>query len=159
MTSTHKTLRDYEYLAAGHRWLVPEFHLIVFDDGEEAVPQNEIERVHRAIANEICGSPEPLTFDELEFLADTAGMNLADVARVLGVHRSTITKWRGRGAVSRGLFSTTIKRHFWFELFGEALRGRQIPIEFLGSEPALLEFIHDQAIGGDQADRVARVAA
>jgi len=159
MTFTHKTIRDYEYLAAGHRWLIPEYRLIVFDDGEEAVPQDEIERVHRAIANEICGSPDPLTFDELEFLADTARMNLADVARVLEVHRSTITKWRGSGAVSRGVFSAALKRHFWFELFGEALRGRQIPMEVLGSEPALLSFIHDQAIGGEQADKVTRLAA
>ncbi|MBU0608697.1 MAG: hypothetical protein KKI08_12485 [Armatimonadetes bacterium] len=159
MTFKHKTIRNHEYLAAGHRWLIPEYHLIVFDDGEEGVSQVEIERVHRAIANEICGAPEPLTFDELEFLADTAGMNLADVARVLDVHRSTITKWRGSGSVSRGVFSTALKRHFWFELFGEALRGQQIPMEVVGSEPALLSYIHDQAIGGDQADRVSKVAA
>jgi len=159
MTITDKIIRDYEYLAAGQRWLVPEFHVVIFEDGEEGVSQAEIERVHRAIANEICGASEPLTFDELEFLADTAGMSMAQVARVLGVHRSTITKWRGRGSVSRGVFSTALKRHFWFELFGSALRGLQIPLEVVGSDHALLRDLRDQAIGGDQADKVTRVAA
>jgi len=159
MNTTSKTLRNYEYGAAGHRWLVSEYRLVVFEDGEEVVSLPEIKRIHRAIANEICGSPEPLTFDELEFLVDTAGTSLADVSRVLDVHRSTITKWRDRGVVSRGVFSVTLKRHFWFVLFGEALRGRNIPMEIVGSDPALLRYIHDQAMHSDTADRVARIAA
>ena len=62
--------RNYPYQAAGRTWAVPELHLALMPDGTAAILEEEIDRIHRAIANEICGSPENLTMDELEFLCD-----------------------------------------------------------------------------------------
>jgi hypothetical protein len=35
---------------------------------------------------------------ELEFLCDVTGTSFADVAGVLHIHRSTVTRWRSRQA-------------------------------------------------------------
>ena len=57
----------------------------------------EIQRIHRAIANEICGHEATLTMDELEFLCDLTATSLSDVASALKVHRSAVSatpEWR-----------------------------------------------------------------
>lgn len=154
-----KLLKDYKYPAAGHLWLVPEIRVTIFDDGEEAIAIPEFERIHRAVANEICGAPEPLTFEELEFLCDITDTSLAEAARIVGVHRSTVTKWRDAEAVSRGIYSAALKRFFWFKIFGEDVRWESIPIDAVASDPVLLRYLHDRASKSKLTDELRKVAA
>lgn len=159
MNITTRVEKDYEYPAAGHVWFVPEIQISVFDDGEEAIAMTEFDRIHRAVANEICGDPAPLTFEELEFLCDITQTPLAEVARAIGVHRSTVTKWGDTGVVSRGVFSAAIKRLFWFKLFGEEVRWENIPIDAVVSDTILLRYLHDRAAKSKLTEALTRVAA
>lgn len=161
MTTPTRTrdLLDYPYQAAGSTWLVPVLHLTVFDDGEEGISQAEIDRIHRAVANEICGESDRLTFEELEFLCDLAEVTLADVARALEVHRSTVTRWRDGNAVPTGLTAMAVRRFFWFRIFGDKVHGKSIPLDLAGSDRGFLRFVHDQARTDRLADPISRAAA
>lgn len=159
MDSKIRTIGDYLYRAAGSSWVVPELRLTVFEDGNEGISQAEIERVHRAIANEICGDAGRMTFEELEFLCDVSDASLSDVARALEVHRSTVTRWRAANSVPPGMSSMAAKRFFWFRIFGDSVRGRSIPLEMAGSDRRFLQFVHDQARRDHLADPISRVAA
>ena len=93
METRTKVKRDYPYQAAGRTWSVPALRLTSLPDGSAAISEDEIQRIHRAIANEVCGDPGNLTMAELEFLCDVTGTSFADVAGVLHIHRSTVTRW------------------------------------------------------------------
>ena len=82
-----KTKKNYPYQAAGRTWTVPELRLISLPDGTAAISEEEIYRIHRAIANEICGSDTTLSMDELEFLCDLTDKSFSDVADCLQIHR------------------------------------------------------------------------
>ena len=83
--------KNYPYQAAGRIWGVPELRLTTLPDGTVAILEEEINRIHRAIANEICGSPENLTIDELEFLCDITLTSFTDVADYLGMKSEKYT--------------------------------------------------------------------
>ena len=65
-----KIKKNYPYYAAGRTWPVPELRLVSLPDGTSAISEEEIYRIHRAIANEICGNNASLSMEELEFLCD-----------------------------------------------------------------------------------------
>ena len=93
--------KKYPYQAAGRTWVIPEFHLSELPDGTIAILESEINRIHHAIANEICGNEESLSKEELEFLCDITQTSFSEIADYLGIHRSTLTKWRTTGKSSQ----------------------------------------------------------
>lgn len=153
-TSTRLIERNYTFLAAGRAWVVPALRLRRLPDGTVVLPQEEGDRIHRAIANEICGSPEPLTADELEFLCDVAARNYAQVATAVGVHRSALTRWRTSSSPVRQLTSLALKKWFWFQLFGEALATEVVPLASVADDAKLLRTVHDQAIATEAVSQV-----
>jgi hypothetical protein len=156
---SESVLRNNAYQAAGHVWRVPSVRIIRLRDGSSGIPEVEIGRIHRGIANELCGSEEALDFAELEFLADLTATTLTEVARVVGLHKSTVSKWREAGGVPSDITSNILKRFFWHRIFGAVLAEQRIPLEATASDRALLHYMHDQAVLAHLADPVVRVAA
>ena len=154
MMSTHLIERNYTFLAAGRAWVIPVLRLQRLPEGTVVLAQEEADRIHRAIANEICGSPEPLTADELEFLCDVAARNYAQVAAAVGVHRSALTRWRTSSSPVRQLTSLALKKWFWFQLFGDALAAEVVPLAHVGDDATLLRTVHDQAIATETVSPV-----
>ena len=150
---------DYRYQAAGREWSVPSLTLTVLPDGSEAITEAEIQRIHTAIGNEICGSEEPLTIEELDFLCDLTGTSLTEVAHELDLHKSTLSKWRASGQIPRSLYSTHLKKLFWFKLFGDRLCGEPVPLSRLRDEHEFLRYAHDRARHEKLADHVEVLAA
>lgn len=138
--------RDYSYLAAGKVWTVPELRLVRLPDGTIAVSADEIQRVSRAIANEICGAAEPLTAEELEFLCGTCAVSYSEVGDAVGVHRSALTRWRKASSTVRATTSQALKKWFWFQLFGSDLGDGTIPLSAARDDAALLRVAHDRAL-------------
>ncbi|MBI2876770.1 MAG: hypothetical protein HYY20_07805 [Candidatus Tectomicrobia bacterium] len=138
--------RNYSYQAAGRFWLVPELYLTRMPDGTLAIMQDEIDRIHRAIANEICGSPDSLTSDELEFLCDVTLTSFTEVAESLDVHKSTLTKWRKSLAHLLPWTSLLLKKRFWFKIFGDQLRNQIVRFEQVEDDATFLAFARNQAI-------------
>lgn len=152
-------IRDYPFEAAGRTWSVPRLELLELPDGSRALSQAEITRVHAAIANEICGSSSSLTIDELDFLCDITETPVAAVAESLGLHRSTLSKWRAAGEISKTLYTLHLKRWFWFMIFGDQLREQSISFDHLRDEQEFLRYAHERAIHERLADPVELLAA
>jgi len=150
---------NYRYVAAGQVWLIPSLQLVRLPDGSEAITEAEIQRIHTAIANEICGDPAPLTIDELEFLCDITLTPLNEVAKQLGLHKSTLSKWRAAGQISKPIYSTQLKKVFWFKLFGDRLAEKLVPLQTLEDDRQLLRYVHNQAIEECLAEPIERAAA
>lgn len=151
--------KNYPYQAAGRLWLVPQLRLATLPDGTVALLDEEIEHIHRGIANEICGSTEALTVAELEFLCDLTLTSWAQVAEFLGVHRSTLSKWRHTGVVPRAVISLALKKWFWFKLFGGELGNRSVKLSCLSSEGAFLSYARQEAIERSLAEPIAKMRA
>jgi len=154
-----KTETDYPYAAAGRVWIVPEYKLAQLPDGSLVVLKAELDRVHRAIANEICGSSERLTVDELDFLCDVTATTYSELAQVLELNKSTLSRWKRPGSVPSTSTSHGIKRWFWMKLFGLELAAVQIPIAVLENDAGVLAYLHQQAIAEGAAESVLRRVA
>ena len=151
--------RDYPYHCAGRVWSVPELHLTKLPDGTVALSREEIGRIHRAVANEICGSAALLTPEEFEFLTDVTVTPYNEVARVVGISPSTLSKWLERGGQMPRLRSSFLKRWFWFHIFGDELSGTPVALERLRDEGDFLRFVHDEAIARELASVVSERVA
>jgi len=149
--------KNYPYQAAGRTWAVPELRLTPLPDGTVVILEEEINHIHRAIANEICGSPENLTIDELEFLCDITLTSFTDIADYLGIHKSTLTRWRKVGEVPRLPISLLLKKWFWFKLFGQDLGNRSVKIGQLENERDFLSYARDQAIQKELANPIEKI--
>lgn len=158
---TMKTLnkKNYPYQAAGRTWRVPELHLARIPDGAVVILEEEIRRIHRAIANEICGTPDSLSRDELEFLCDITGTSSSEIADYLGIHRSTLTKWRKTGEIPKNVMSLVLKKWFWFKLFGKELGDRTVRIRHLQDEESFLSYAKTQAIERNLAEPIETMRA
>ena len=153
------TKKNYPYQAAGRTWAVRELRLVTMPDKTVAILEDEIDRIHRAIANEICGSPDPLSMDELEFLCDITATSFAEVANYLGIHRSTVTRWRKAGEVPKSVMSVVLKKWFWFKLFGQEVGDRSVPLGHIVDEGAFLSFARQEAIDKHLAEQIERMRA
>ena len=140
------TKKNYPYQAAGRTWAVRELRLVTMPDKTVAIPEEEIDRIHRAIANEICGSSETLSMDELEFLCDMTETPFSEVADYLGIHRSTVTRWRKAREIPKSVMSVVLKKWFWFKLFGKEVGDRSVPLGHVVNEEAFLSFARQEAI-------------
>ncbi|MCB9780529.1 MAG: hypothetical protein H6742_18325 [Alphaproteobacteria bacterium] len=151
--------KDYQYHAAGRIWIVPELQLLKLPDGSLGLPQTEINRVHRAVANALCGSEDPLSGEDFEFLCDVAGVAYAVVADALHLDRSTLTKWRDSGRPMPFIRSLFLKRWFWFRLFGDQLASEEVHLGALENDGEFLQLAHDAAIRHAAADPVRKAVA
>ena len=151
---TSLTKKNYPYQAAGRTWAVRELHLVTMPDKTVVILEEELDRIHRAIANEICGSPETLSMAELEFLCDIADTSLTEVAEYLGIHRSTVTRWRKAGEAPKSVMSVALKKWFWFKLFGQEVGDRSVPLEHVVDEGAFLSFARQEAIDKHLAEQI-----
>lgn len=120
--------------------------LAVMPDGTVALSQQEIDRIHRAIANAICGDARPLSAAELEFLCDVTDTRFADVARHLDLDRSAVSRWKSRSRTVPKLHSLRLKKWFWFQLFGAELGNEDVPLYLAADEASLLEHAMQEAI-------------
>ena len=148
------TKKNYPYQAAGRTWAVRELRLVTMPDKTVVILEEEIDRIHRAIANEICGSPSELTFDQLEFLCDVSETLFYEVAEQLGVHKSTLSKWRKTGMVPNTPTSFFLKKWFWFKLFGQEVGDRSVPLGHMADEGAFLSFARQEAIDKHLAEQI-----
>ena len=153
------TVSDYRYQAAGRAWNVPRVRLTVLPDGSQAISEAEIQRIQAAIGNEICGTDAPLTIDELEFLCDATDTSLVEVARLLDLHKSTLSKWRSSGQIPKAIYSIHLKKLFWFKLFGDHLGDDPVPLQHIADEQQFLRYAHERAIHEKLADAVELLAA
>jgi len=156
MKSKTKVKKNYPYQAAGRTWTVPELRLDSLPDGAAATSEKEIERIHRAIANEICGGGASLKMDELEFLCDVTESSFSDVANALQIHRSTVTRWRTSGEVPKSVVSSALKKWFWNLLFGKSLGKKAVPVACAVDEAKLLSFLKQETIARHLADPVSQ---
>lgn len=151
--------KNYPYQAAGLTWIIPKLYLSKLPDGTVVILEEEINRIHRAIANEICGTGECLSKEDLEFLCDITQTPFSEIADYLGIHRSTPTKWRTTGEVPKNIMGLVLKKWFWFKLFGQKLGRRKIPIDQLRNEAQFLSFAKAEAIERNLTEHVERMSA
>lgn len=138
--------KDYPYRIAGRVWSIPTIHFTKSPDGTLGLSTREIERIHKAIANEICGEAVPLTGEEVEFLAGASGLSFSEVAEKCGFNRANISYWRKRGAVNEK-DSFRLKRFFWVQLFADDIRFLSaLNVRFLSDERSLLSELRARAI-------------
>ena len=151
-----KIEKNYPYQAAGRTWAVPALQLVALPDGTAAISAEEIQRIHRAIANEICGSNASLSMEELEFLCDVTDTTFSAVADWLQIHRSTVTRWRKSGEVPKNALSLVLKKRFWYLLFGYSLHDEVIPLNWAIDETKFLSFAKQETLDKHLADPVSQ---
>ena len=151
--------KDFLYSAAGRVWVLPELHLDTMPDGTLAINQVESDEIHRSIANEICSTGDALTFDEFEFLCDITVRSFSEVAEYLQIHKTTISKWRNQGAVSKAHYSAILKKWFWFEIFGDRIQTSLVPLSCLRSDDDILGLVTTAARNEGIARPVAKKVA
>lgn len=154
-----KIERNYPYSVAGRVWIIPGYTLTVLRDGTLVVSKTELDRVHRAIGNEICGSPENLTVEELDFLCDVTATTYAELAATLDMNRSSLSRWKKPGLVPSKATSNLLKRWFWMKLFGADLGEAEVPLALLDRDTLLLEYLHQRALDDGVAEPVHRRVA
>ena len=141
-----RTSRNFPVYAAGHLWSVNAVKLTELPDGTQAISQEELARIHRGIANAVCGAGDVLTIEELEFLCDVTDTSFTDVAVFLDLNKSTITMWRKKGQVPSRMASNTLKRWFWFQIFGDELAGESLPLSGFQNDEGFLKVASQRAI-------------
>ena len=149
MKSEIMTKENYPYRAAGRVWHIPRIDFLTGPDGTLGISGLELERVHKAIANEVCGNGEPLTGDEIGFLCGTCALTFSEVAAQCGFNRANISYWRKKGAVN-DRDSSLLKRFFWVQLFSaEIATLHSVNVRMLLSEKDMLSALRDEAIRED----------
>lgn len=147
--------RNHPYQAAGRMWSVRALRLTSLPDGSAAISEEDIQRIHCAIANGICGDPGKLTMADVEFLCDVSRASFTGVAGVLRVHRSTVTRWRQTGEVPGSVMSLVQKKWFWFRLFGDSLGKETVPVDCAINDAKLLSFLQRETIDRELAEPIA----
>ena len=137
------TESNYPFQAAGRVWVVPELRLQSLPDGSTGVSMQEFGRIHRAIANQICGSPGPLSAAEFEFLCDLVDVPYAQIAAMVGLDRSALTKWMGAGKPMRVDRSNLLKQWFMLRIFEHAVGRSRLPLSQLAEQGPLLERLRE----------------
>jgi len=150
---------DQPFHAAGRLWIVPRLTLSVLPDDTVALSQAEIDRIHRAISNSICGKVRALTVAELEFLCDVTETTFSDVAHHLKLDRSAVSRWKSRGGFVPRAHSLLLKKWFWFKLFGAQLGDEDVPLHLATDEASLLDHAMHEAIDKQLTDRVSEATA
>jgi len=75
-------------------WLAGGFRVVETDYGRGFAVDNAQE-LHQVIARDIVDHPQPLRGQEARFLRSVLNLSQADMARLLGVDRTTVVRWEG----------------------------------------------------------------
>jgi hypothetical protein len=110
------TKKKYEMQIAGRLWEIPEI-TFVERNGRTFLNQKEIKKWNDAVANVICSEDIPLSPEEFKFLVNIADKKYAEVAALLKIDPSTITKWLQKDDDLSFANSFLLKMWFWTELF------------------------------------------
>jgi len=137
---------NYPYRAGGRIWNIPAMVFVKGPDGILGISSLELERIHKAIANEICGSVTNLTREELEFLSGVCGISYSEVASSCGFNRANISFWRKQGYVN-AKDSFLLKKFFWINIFSSNI-AKLGPIDTITllDERSLLQLMRRVAI-------------
>jgi len=136
-------LPSYPYQTAGRTWLMKDVALVRAIDGSVVLPGWEIERMHRIVANEICGAPSSLTASELEFLCDATATRFHEVADFLGFTKGSVTVWKRPGKVVPLGESLRLKRWFWYKMFAQDLvkEPQSVSLDVIADDARILEIL------------------
>lgn len=86
--------KDYRYEEAGLNNVVLKDTTVYECDCGEMLPElPQINRLHHRIAEDLIGKQSPLTGEEFRFLRKAMGASAKELARLLGVHTVTISRW------------------------------------------------------------------
>lgn len=127
--------KKYEMQIAGRLWEIPKI-TFVERKGRTFLDQKEIKKWNDAVANAICSEDSALTIEEFKFLVNVADRKYSEVAEMLRIDASTITKWIKKDDDLSYAYSVVLRLWFWAELF----------------EPGRTEALSDILLGnGEQA--------
>jgi len=138
--------QDQPFHAAGRVWIIPEIHFTTLPDGSTGVDGDEIDRIHTAILNEICGDQAPLTPDELDFILDATGGSLTELAQLLRMDKSSVSRWRSGSRSVPSPASWLIKRWAWYRTFGIEMGARRASLGRFETDAGFLTYARHQAI-------------
>lgn len=135
-----------QYHAAARLWVIPQIEYTQLPDGTSGISAAEINKLNRAIANHICGEAEALTSQELDFLCDVADSTITEVAAVLRMDKSAISRWRSGDRGIPHSASWILKRWFWYRLFGRESKGDKVALHRLETDISFLSFARERAV-------------
>jgi len=135
-----------QFHAAGRLWVIPEIRFTVLPDGSTGIDGDELDRIHTAILNEICGEPGPLAPAELDFILDVAQASLTELAQLLRMDKSSISRWRSGSRTIPSPPSWLIKRWAWYRTFGADLAARRVNLGRFKTDVGFLSYARRQAI-------------
>lgn len=115
-----ETKINYELPIAGRLWVFPKVDLFQDPEGRVCISAESLEKMHRAVANIICGEPREFSSDEFEFLVAITLSKYATLSEIVCCEPSAISNWKKRGRFPK-LESMVLKKHFWMQIFGNEL--------------------------------------
>ena len=83
MAKLNEVKKNYSMHFAGHIWTFARVSFTHDAEGYLGISAAELMKLHRAVANAICGSNSALTSDELDFLCALTSTTNRDIAAVL----------------------------------------------------------------------------
>ena len=125
-----ETVQNYKMLIAGRERILPEvvFTISPFDDKEKGISAEEYKRIYAIISKDILAKLEtPLKYEELEVLRKHFQVTQAEVAKVLGVDESTVSKWRkAHGDMDLG-YAQLLKKFFADKMIRRSANNSESP--------------------------------
>lgn len=115
--------KNYKMQAAGQLWEIPEVHFEKAPDGKLWLSSGEIRKINAAIANSICATEDILNWEQFDFLCQITAMRYRDIADMLKLDKSTISRWK----TAKMDFATSfvLKQFFWSVIFEDKLQNKK----------------------------------
>lgn len=113
--------KNYDWHAAGKIWTFDRVKFTKAPDGEIGISFEELDRMNRLIANEICRNTNSMLASELDFFCETTSTNYVEVAKFLHVSKATVSQWIRKKATLSFAESVLLKELFWDKVFGKDL--------------------------------------
>lgn len=129
--------RNYLYHTAGRIWIIPKVEMFRNPDGTLGISFEEIDRIQKAVANEICGNAKFLSGVEFEFLCDATSTKFVEVAEKFSISKGNVSHWTHSKSPISFERSVILKRWFWSKLFGEKITS------FSWELPKVIKFVDD----------------
>jgi putative zinc finger/helix-turn-helix YgiT family protein len=85
---------DYHYVECGlEGFILAEMDVCRCSCGEEIVSIPAVPELHKLLGKLLIGKKSPLTSKEIRFLRKNMGFNAVKLARIIGVNKSTLSRW------------------------------------------------------------------
>jgi len=142
-----EVIAEYDFPVGEKTWLVPNVAIEANAIDTPVVPGREVTRITLSVANAICGSSEPLSTAELEYLCDLTCVRYADVAQLLDVTRATVSIWFKKARPVSRTYSVKLKKWFWQKIFAKRLEKPLLfAVEEAFDDAILLQRLNREAI-------------